>query len=779
MNTRPNRKSSPSIVSLLVGLFLIFLVYAPSWADSSIKVQNNTTYHLLIKTTSNLGKEYWKEKSTYIPAGSRGEIYETNRDKGVKDGKTYFFTSEIIVKDPKTGAEMTQFPQRFALRLQLKGSTVGSHMWQSVRDQVDRQHNWHDDRKKWNANMRIGDRQWNVKYWAYFTGSDDNVEYVFQEEYPLPMGNLQKLPADWHRSHLNILTYNIYMRPTSLFKNGQMIRAEKIPDKVHGYDVIVFQEAFDDGVRSELLSRLKKEYPHQSRILGSDRGLEQDGGVIMVSKWPIVTQKQQLFGDVCSGDDCLGDKGVLYVKINKPVKAGESNYFHIFGTHLNNGDWNVQSKQLHIIHDFIVAQKIPQAEPVLIAGDMNIPMADTNRYSGLLNILKAGYFSSEQLKGYHATSDGSLNDLGGGGQSYLDYVLYSRSHAQPTTASFAEVRILRSYDEWKEFPHEPAMWDLSDHFPVYANYHFHYDPLADWDPGLITAELTRYWKGAWNDVAAVATKQELDAVKSNGYQRVGAHGLLFKTKQAAEQWAKSVPQGSDVELKRQIQKEMPASVIQSRGLPEEDEGGRVSSGESETQEMETLEGGNELSETEGDGAEEGLEEAGLIQERGIRPQITLKKPIRPIQKSQAKRITLKLPAVLPLKLYFSDTYKDYLSTTSPQRGQQALSGAGKYREVGIQGYVFNQYMVDRMPLSLKSRTIPIYSYYHGQTRDNLIASSPGDIKSAETGGYKRVALEGYLIKPGPPPQKSCKVKSDCPNGFYCDTSRGICAPDIR
>ena len=470
------RETVSSGVLFGVGFFLVFLGNASSWADSSIMVQNNTTHHLLIKTISNLGKEYWKEKSPYIPAGGRREVYETNRGKGVKNGETYFFTSEIIVKDPKTGAEITQFPQNFALRLQLKGSSVGSHMWQSVTDQAKRQHNWHDERKKWNAKMRIGDRQWNVKYWAYFTGGDDNVEYVFQEEYPLPEGYLQKLPSDWHQSHLNVLTYNIYMRPTILFKNGQMTRAKILPDKVPGYDVIVFQEAFDDEVRSELLGRLKKEYPHHSRILGHDRGVEQDGGVIMVSKWPIVAQMQTLFGDVCSGNDCLADKGVLYVKIKKPVKDDKPNYFHIFGTHLNNGNPDVQIKQLKIIYDLIEAQNIPQSEPVLIAGDMNIPMGDKNRYNGMLKILRAGYFPDEQLKGYRFTSNGFFNDLGGVPSAYLDYVLYSRRHAQPTTASFAEVRIIRSFDEWKEFPLEPARWDLSDHFPVYANYYFHHEP---------------------------------------------------------------------------------------------------------------------------------------------------------------------------------------------------------------------------------------------------------------------------------------------------------------
>lgn len=643
------------------------------------------------------------------------------------------------VKDPKTSAVIKQFPQNFALRLKLRGSTVGSHMWQSVKDQVGTQHNWHDDRKKWNTDMRIKKQHWNVKYWAYFTGGDDDVEYVFQEKYPLPVGNLQKLPLDWRRSHLNVLSYNIYMRPLSLFKNGQMIRAKKIPDKIPGYDVIVFQEAFDDDVRSELLNRLKKGYPHQSRVLGSDRGIEQDGGVIIVSKWPIMNGrgKQRLFGDVCSGDDCLADKGVLYVKINKEIKKGEKNYFHIFGTHLNNGNWGVQKKQLKIIRNFIDTQKIPESEGVLIAGDMNIRKSNTNEYNAMLNILGAGYFSGNQLKGHPFSHDGTLNDLGEGSQSYLDYVLHSTRHQGITKASFAEVRLLRSYDEWKEFLHESAMWDLSDHFPVYANYHFHYNPLEDWDPGLVTSELSRYWKEQWSDVVAIATKEGLDEVKGAGYQRVGAHGRLFKTKQEAEKWTKPKPVHQDA-----------GTHFKKRPIP--------------------------LA---------GREDSNDIKERGIR-KFTIKPSEKTIKRGTLKKKTRvvnpQVPEVLPLKLYFSELYKDYLSTTSVSRGEQAVKGPGKYKLVGTQGYVFNHAMVYKMPLPLKSRTIVMYSYYNSKTRDNLIATSSGDIRDAEKSGYKRVALEGYLIKKGPPPPKYCKTNKDCPSGgFRCDAQRGVCVPDIR
>jgi hypothetical protein len=116
---------------------------------------------------------------------------------------------------------------------------------------------------------------------------------------------------------LNVLTYNIFMRPTSLFDDDQGLRALLIPTQVREHDVIVFQEAFSDSHREYILSALSSAYPHQTRILGKDRFVEQDGGVVIISRWPIERQFQLHFEDLCSGSDCFSDKGVLYARLNE------------------------------------------------------------------------------------------------------------------------------------------------------------------------------------------------------------------------------------------------------------------------------------------------------------------------------------------------------------------------------------------------------------------------------------------------------------------------------
>jgi endonuclease/exonuclease/phosphatase family metal-dependent hydrolase len=173
---------------------------------------------------------------------------------------------------------------------------------------------------------------------------------------------------------LSVLAYNVYLRPTSLFVNGQGQRAERLPRQIWDeYDVVIFSEAFDDGARKTLLRGTAGAYLFTSRILGNDRGFEQDGGVVMVSRWPIVAQDQRTFASVCDGTDCQADKGVLYASIQK-----KGHRYHLFGSHTQAGSGTEQRKvdvrrrQFEMIRDFIAAQNIPAGEPVIIAGDLNV-----------------------------------------------------------------------------------------------------------------------------------------------------------------------------------------------------------------------------------------------------------------------------------------------------------------------------------------------------------------------------------------------------------------------
>lgn len=313
------------------------------------------------------------------------------------------------------------------------------------------------------------------------------AEHVREEGEPIAI-QVASQQADAFRIRLatrsiNVLSYNIYMRPpTPMTANGQADRAPLLPPQMRGHDVIILNEAFDDPARGVVLRGLLSEYPHATRILGSDRGIEQDGGVIMVSKWPIVDEGQLPFGEVCTNDgggplgiglvdDCQSDKGVLYAKI---MKGGYP--YHIFGTHAQAGHTptrrDVRRQQVVMMAQFIASKQIATCEAVIAGGDFNIDRhgPDISDYQFLLKTLAAvepaQFNNLNQLNCTYCYGVNPLADDQAEGQAYLDHLLTSRSHLLPI-ASIVTVRRPMSPIPWRD-----NIRDLSDHFAIAAVFKF-------------------------------------------------------------------------------------------------------------------------------------------------------------------------------------------------------------------------------------------------------------------------------------------------------------------
>ena len=212
--------------------------------------------------------------------------------------------------------------------------------------------------------------------------------------------------------------------------------------------------------REYLLAELKSHYPYHSKILGKDRLIKQDGGVIILSRWPIEKEAEQLY-DICAGSDCMATKGVVYAKINK-----EGARYHLFGTHTQASAKHrgVREQQFRQLRSFLEEQKISPSEPVIIGGDLNVDLytdAKTEEYTAMLNVLKASHPQPYPGPDYPPSMDGSENGfVPEGVNEYLDYILYSDSHLQPDS-SFNEGKIFR----------ENGL-DLSDHYAVYGYFSF-------------------------------------------------------------------------------------------------------------------------------------------------------------------------------------------------------------------------------------------------------------------------------------------------------------------
>ncbi len=278
---------------------------------------------------------------------------------------------------------------------------------------------------------------------------------------------------------LDVLTFNAYLRP--FLPENQDKRMPLMAGELAGYDVLLLQELFSNWHRRKLLRSLEDDYPHQSRVLGHDRGLGQDGGVVIASKWPIELEFQRTFGALCAGKDCFAEKGVLYARINKQGRR-----FHLFATHLQSGADNAElrARQLAAIKALIDRMRLPADEPVLIGGDLNVDRltdAGTGAFGAMMRTLDAGHPPPAADGAYRPTIDPALNGLADDKRpQYLDYVLYSRAHLRPTRA-FNRVRPVAARGR-----------PLSDHFAVHG--HFVFAPVSR-PPGPGTFPFVEFFDG--------------------------------------------------------------------------------------------------------------------------------------------------------------------------------------------------------------------------------------------------------------------------------------------
>ena len=296
---------------------------------------------------------------------------------------------------------------------------------------------------------------------------------------------------------LKVASYNVYMLSRNLYPNwGQVQRADLIAKApfMESNDVIIFNEAFDNGASDKLLSNFKGKYPNQTPVLGrSTSGWDktsgsysstviEDGGVAIVSKYPIETKEQHVYKNGC-GADYHSNKGFVYAKINKDGKN-----IHVFGTHTQADDSScstgqakdIRTSQFKELEQFIKEKKIPKEDLVLIGGDLNVNKNATqngtgtagtdSEYSQMLSTLNV---KEPSYQGHTSTWDPKTNSIAKYyypdlAPEYLDYVFVSKDHAQPTT--WYNNALNQQSQQWsvtayfKQYTYN----DYSDHYPVIA-----------------------------------------------------------------------------------------------------------------------------------------------------------------------------------------------------------------------------------------------------------------------------------------------------------------------
>jgi endonuclease/exonuclease/phosphatase family metal-dependent hydrolase len=443
MGMRFNRAAIRLLVTVFAGFLPLW-----SWAVSYIYLQNNshfdfaiTTYQSGTHTMDN--DEWWGMAGNISPWAKTQNVLWTNRDEGVHNGDDFYFDVYLVA-----GGDSID------LRLKLTGTLVHSDMWQSLSG-PGFSHGWFGDRNFHQETFQFAGKTLTVKYTAYMTSGDDDILFAVEEHDPWPVP-----PSDAHT--FDILSYNVYMLTPPTAYTDQAERAAILPDHIGGYDAIILSEVFYNDARdSILLPGLNADYPYRTAVVDAPQSAE-DGGVMIVSKWPILSSTYIVF-DSCDGSDCLAAKGAMYAEIDKNGVP-----YHVIGTHTQAWQSGLlyRQAQLRQIRGFIDALNIPANEAVLVGGDLNVDkiLNNQNEYTDMFSILRA---EEPRYQGNTYTYDPGLNLYASGTDyEYLDYVLRLSEHLAPLD-SLNEVRIFRSVhdDVWDYF-------DLSDHFAVWGHFVF-------------------------------------------------------------------------------------------------------------------------------------------------------------------------------------------------------------------------------------------------------------------------------------------------------------------
>lgn len=272
-------------------------------------------------------------------------------------------------------------------------------------------------------------------------------------------------PKEVDEEELSILTWNIFMRPRFIFKDGQLERAYAIVDQLKNksYDVIVFQEAIDRKARKIIWDGLKEFFPFQVEP-GSGAFLKTNGGVWILSKHKIKTQKRIIF-KACVGSDCFCKKGALLVEVDKNNRR-----FQVIGTHLQAEVKDENYKRNRVqqyteINEYLLKPNAEEGVPQLVVGDLNTPENVSEEYKTMLQKLE----SQDAERNNSAWEDGAswgawtndlFNECEDRKAEVLDYVLY-KSNGKKLTKFQKSIRKFRQMWNGKNK-------DLSDHYAVEA-----------------------------------------------------------------------------------------------------------------------------------------------------------------------------------------------------------------------------------------------------------------------------------------------------------------------
>lgn len=323
--------------------------------------------------------------------------------------------------------------------------------------------------------------------------------------------------------HLRIMTYNIKQIPNyfGLHSWDQNRRREELIAAIKDMgkeapDTLVFNELLSSSALTAIQRDLRDIYPYQTNVIGKDCATKEGwttlsgncqvflprGGVNIVSRFPIEEVHGLVYESKVKGTwDQLCNKGAVLAKI----RVSANNVFWLLGTHLQSDEGGIdgavtRTKQAEEFTKWVDINRasgvfnISSAEPVLIAGDLNVEFNNhREQYREMLRETKltvnfsgspVGSFSAKTnwlTKGDHYSRSRPLDY-----DDTLDYIGYRKDFRNAKYAPTQIVVPIKAETAWywdyiKGWWDLPVMgwtWnngyykDISDHYPVYAEFYF-------------------------------------------------------------------------------------------------------------------------------------------------------------------------------------------------------------------------------------------------------------------------------------------------------------------
>jgi endonuclease/exonuclease/phosphatase family metal-dependent hydrolase len=202
-----------------------------------------------------------------------------------------------------------------------------------------------------------------------------------------------------------LVSMNVYMLPKPIKWTYQHERSVALSEQLIklDYDVIFFQEAFQENFRTITIEKMKDLYPHFyyldkpslfSNLFGS--------GIFVLSRKPMKVL-EAIYFDECESFDCFASKGVVLLQI----ELTHTKSIQLAVTHLQAGQNSagIRTKQLTQISQLLSKHKKDNTVQ-FIAGDINIDFSDTE-FEQALKLTKMAY---APLNGDIKTTNARSND---------------------------------------------------------------------------------------------------------------------------------------------------------------------------------------------------------------------------------------------------------------------------------------------------------------------------------------------------------------------------------